>query len=924
MKIVQLLVCIALSMSSTMVLAQSTVTGRITSADKPGGLMGVNVQVKNTANTTATDKNGNYTLKNVADGAMLVVSYIGYKTVTVAATSNNVTLVADQGELNQVTVTAGNKPTRKLQTSTAVEIISAKALKASKPEGIAEAVGTAPGLYVNTSQGRRGGIVTRGFPDGGNPQGGLDYTSILIDGLPSFGSTGRLPEAGFGFDNNVERVEVVRGSAATLFGRSSAAGAINVISKMGGEATHGSFKFTTYNNAFDDNNKQLNYRADANVNGSITKDKRLRYNIGGWFLDDKGFKNTGYNDRGRQLRGNLDYLIPNGKGHIRAYFLSTNFVFQNLTDAPADLNTLKIAGGYKNTDALQNFSQFYSKNYTLYESGGGFPTRRVTSNGTDSTSRSVRQAMQDNSYGRTNLVGLNVGYTLAKNFTIEEKFRTQSMKNGTKYSFALPAYYLSNSVARLLLDGDSRDGDAVNEVRLRLKVQSQDGNTTHNFTAGQYTAVTKLRPTTYSFLHVLNPSNRDSVKFAPLAPPFVTAPWSGSFDYPRGSITRRGQYTETVSSFFFGDDVTVKEKLNINAGLRFDQVTIDMQETKKPYDVVLTRNVKHKDYSASLGFNYLLNPTSAVYGNVTRAFRAPDYTAYTSLEWISFTDRRFLRATDGINKNEIVINTELGYRTTIGDNVSFDVAAFRTKINNRLATIFENGILISKPFGSNRIYGAEMSVTYIPEMIKGLTVRSNITYQKSEFTEFKIAIGKSSSATNPLAGSGAGTLSNVDITGNLYGNTLINEGGGNYSLDLKGKQLPGLPSVIWNTNINYLHQKFGVDFSSNYNANRYIDPTNILKYNDLKILNMGAYARLQAKQGKQSNEIRIGIQVKNMLNNADIQNIAGLNASELTLGQKQRTPNYVSTVGASTGTPIWGQGYAQLPRRWLVYVAFDF
>jgi outer membrane receptor protein involved in Fe transport len=896
--------------------SQTTVTGKVTTVENPNGLMGATIQEMGTNNTTATDKDGNFSLKISKSDAKLSISAIGFKTVTVDANGSlSISLVTDLSEFNQVTITANRTPTRKLQTTTAVEIIGAKALKAIKPEGIAEAVSTAPGLYVNTSQGRRGGIVTRGFPDGGNPQGGLDYTAILIDGLPSFGSTGRLPEAGFGFDNNVEKVEVVRGSAATLFGRSSAAGAINVISKTGGEKLGGSARFTSYNNAFDDGKKQLNYRWDLNLNGSLTKNKRLRFNIGGWFLDDKGFKNTGFNDKGHQVRGNIDYLIPNGKGKVRVFFMNSDFVFQNLTDIPADISAMKIAGGYKNTQTLQNFSQFYSKNYTVYESGGGFPSRIVLDKNGDSIVRSVRQAMQDNSYGKTKMIGTNIEYNLGKNITIEEKFRTQSMRNGTKYSFALPSYYLNNSVARLLLDGDSKDGDVVNELRLRARFTSEN-NVTHSLTAGHYYAATYLRPTTYSFLHVMNPSNPDDTKFAPLAPPFVNVPWSGSNDYPRGSITRRGEYTEKVTSTFFGDEVKVKEKLIINLGLRFDKVTIDMEETKKPYDFIQTRNASHKDWSASVGVNYLVSPKSAVYANITRAFRAPDYTAYTSLEWISFTDRRFLRATDGINANEIVFNTEAGYRTTVGDNLSFDIAAFRTKISNRLATIFENGILVAKPFGSNRIAGAELSISYVPEMVKGLSIRTNVTYQKAIFTDFKIPIAKGTGATSALAGSG-GALSNVDINGNLFGNTLINEGGGNYSLDVKGKQLPGIPSLIWNTNINYLHDYFGVDASTNINANRYVDPTNVLKYNTLKIINFGAFARPKIKGFK---DVRIGVQVKNLFNNNDIQNIAGLSASELTLGQKQRTPNYTS----STNVPVWGQGYAQLPRRWSIVFSLDF
>jgi iron complex outermembrane recepter protein len=892
--------------------AQVKVSGRVADATTNEPLAGASVTEKNTNNGTVTDENGNFSITVRTANASLVIGYVGRRTETYALngrTSLEARLTGDISDLSVVTVTAGRKPMRKIETTTAVEIISSKQLRVSKPEGIAEAISAAPGLYVNTSQGRRGGIITRGFPDGGNPLGGLDYTAILIDGLPAFGSTGRIPEAGFGFDINVDRVEVVRGSAATLFGRASAAGAINVISKTGGSTLGGSVRMTTYNNVFKEGGDGMNYRLDYNLNGPLTKDKRIRFNIGGWFLNDKGFKNTGYKDDGYQLRGNVDFKLDENLGHINVYFLHSDYVFQNLTDVPADLNTMKTAGNWKNYQTMQNFPAFYDVRYTVYESGGGFPTRRVNTGPgkPDSISRTVRNAMNDNSYGRATQVGITTDLNLGSGFSFENRLRYQSIKSGTKYSFALPSFYRNNSVARLLLDGDAKDNDLINEARLKKSISGE--HVTHDLVLGAFLSNTQLNPTTYSFLHVVNPANADTLKFAPLAPPFVTAPWSGTLAFPRGSITRRGEYFENVGSLFVGDEIKVDRKLTINMGLRYDWVYINMVETKKPYDVPLRRKVRHKDWSGSIGVNYMLKPTSSVYFNFNRAFRAPDYTAYTSLEWISFTDRRFLRANDGINENENIINTEAGYRTSIGD-FSFDVAAFYTKISNRLATIFQNGIATSVPFGSNRISGAEISASYNSSFIRGLSIRSNVTLQKAEFTEFKIAIGRGGVLGN------AATALNVNVTGDLYGNKLIDEGGGNYSLDLKGKQLPGIPSMIWNSSVIYAHKYFGLDFSSNFNGKRFADPTEIIRYDNLIILNAGGYIRLPLR-GRQ--EVRLGAQVKNLSNRQSVQNIAGLSASELALGQKQKTANWSDVT-----SPIWGQGYVQLPRRVLITLGFDF
>lgn len=61
----------------------STVTGTV--LDKDGAVIGATVVVKNTTNGTATDIDGNFTLKNVdAQKGVLVVTYVGYQPQEVA------------------------------------------------------------------------------------------------------------------------------------------------------------------------------------------------------------------------------------------------------------------------------------------------------------------------------------------------------------------------------------------------------------------------------------------------------------------------------------------------------------------------------------------------------------------------------------------------------------------------------------------------------------------------------------------------------------------------------------------------------------------------------------------------------------------------------------------------------------------------
>ena len=74
-----------------------TVTGTVTdSTEEP--MIGATVQIDGTKNVVVTDLDGNFTLKNVAPKATLVVSYIGYKTEKIAVNGQstiNVVLTED-------------------------------------------------------------------------------------------------------------------------------------------------------------------------------------------------------------------------------------------------------------------------------------------------------------------------------------------------------------------------------------------------------------------------------------------------------------------------------------------------------------------------------------------------------------------------------------------------------------------------------------------------------------------------------------------------------------------------------------------------------------------------------------------------------------------------------------------------------------
>lgn len=930
---------------------QVMVTGKVT-ADKKA-VDGVTVTEKGTKNGVVSDRDGKFMIKVKSANAVLNITALNYGDQTISLngrTSIDVSLVEETNQLNEVSVTAGRQPVRKLETTQAVDIISNKVLKSLKPESFAEAVTMTPGVFANNSQGRRGGVIIRGFPDG-NPLGGLVYTSILIDGLPAFGSAGRLPDAGFGFDDNVEKVEVVRGSTATVYGRSAAAGVINVISKTGGEETRGSVKLSRYDNIHTDNS-YFNYRVDWNMNGSVTKDKLVRYNIGGWFMDDRGYRKTGYNDNGYQIRGNFDFINPDKKGKVRLGFILAKYSFQNLTDVPVDPFTMKLVPSWQNTSSFvfpaftsTTYSVFGVRSSTTLPRPGGIAVNDASGN---QITRNIGNELANNNISKNLQLNFAIDRDLGNNWYLENKFRYQALSSGTKYPFAIPSFYNSDGrystatlptplvpgtvytssggAFRLMLDGDAADDDMMNE--LRIKKTWNTGNTKQTFQLGYYFSSTNLRPTTYSYSHFVNPQDPFNLQLingiipARLATsPVGSIPLNitianASASPQRGSITRRGIYTEQVNALFGGYEVKFNDKFTMNLGARYDWLFMNLQETKSPFDSAIKRTEKFGDYSASIGFNYLFDRATSVYANFNRAYRMPDYTAFTSLEYVgptanNATASTLLRLPNGLSANEIITSFEVGFRKQIGD-FGVDLALYHNDIKNRLASVFENGLLVSKPFGSNRIKGAEISVSYNPStVLKGLSIRSSLTLQSAKFTDFKISNGASGGIIGRQS-----NLPDVDINGNLFGLRVINEGNNQTSIDVIGNKLPGVADYIWNTTALYQHKWFGLDFSANVNGKRYADATNLINLGSLSVINVGGYVRVGMKDHK---EVRIGLQCKNIGNKQAVQNIAGLSENTTAFGQLQTTPTF-----NNAGTPIWGQGYLQLPRRWIAYISFDF
>lgn len=135
--------------------------------------------------------------------------------------------------LDGLVVTASPTPRAAGDVARSVTVLDGAELRARGHSLLSEALRDVPGISV--VRGGSFGAVTSVFMRGGES----DYVQVLVDGVQVNSPGGAFDFAGLTLDN-VERVEVVRGPASSLYGSDAVAGVIHVITRAGRGAPEGS------------------------------------------------------------------------------------------------------------------------------------------------------------------------------------------------------------------------------------------------------------------------------------------------------------------------------------------------------------------------------------------------------------------------------------------------------------------------------------------------------------------------------------------------------------------------------------------------------------------------------------------------------------------------------------------------------------
>lgn len=247
------------SNSNSMAQANSSriVTGKVTDASGEA-LIGLTVKVAGTSAATATDIDGNYSIKVPAGGSELEFSYIGYQTVKQPISGKDkidIVMRDNTKLLDEVVVTAMGIARKEETLSYSTQTVGGDELTRAKEANLINSLqGKSAGLVITPNSGGAGGaskILLRGNAS----MLGNNSPLIVIDGVPMQNSVnGQMDMDGGGATmmadgskessdalsqlnpDDIESITVLKGAnSAALYGSAASNGVLMITTKKGKE-----------------------------------------------------------------------------------------------------------------------------------------------------------------------------------------------------------------------------------------------------------------------------------------------------------------------------------------------------------------------------------------------------------------------------------------------------------------------------------------------------------------------------------------------------------------------------------------------------------------------------------------------------------------------------------------------------------------
>jgi iron complex outermembrane receptor protein len=738
---------------ATHVAAQTGSIAGTVSDERGSPLAGAQVLIEQIGKVAVTGTNGGYVLDAVAAGThVLRVRLIGYRAQTQSVTvtagaraTQDFTLVPDPLNLEAVVVTGTEAPRTKLETSNAVTVLSAADVTQAAPRSTTEMLRYVPGFTRVESS---GGEVNENISMRGVL--GVEYVMFMEDGLPVFPTMHTFfmnADNLFRPDENIERVEVVRGGGSALFGSNTPGAIINFINKTGGPQVGGTMKVTAATEDL--------ARYDFNLNGPFGD--AWRFNVGGFYRYDHGVRDPGFPGiRGGQLKASVTRELPNGDATLSLKYIDdrNQFILPLPFQNPSDPQYVPGFGDYgsMNTNEGLDISIPIPTGRLTLPLGDGLRTKAYWLTlhtrfrfGDGWQVENAGQVMQNNQ-------GWNAILT-SQMFTASD-FVTQTLSNigltadSTRLVFTNHFDQFGNHATfdtpngLLSAGGEWHVEKPLTAFQDQLQVKKSFDRV--DFSGGMYFA-TYTQGNRWFFTDILT-DVRDIPQFVDLlaftGPDTIHVTSNGFRNYLSNYVNGNGQ--ASIFSAVGGASVRLTDRLRADLGYRYElnnfvqssenTTTSDLDgDPQTVYDNETFGNGTFRhfdrtlhDWAGSVGLNYAVTPELSVYALGSRAYKMPALDEFLNAQAEAQVDLFGARR---------VYSGEGGVKYA-SRRVSFTVNGFYTVLKNIIGqgavtdTLTGRTTWIITTSPQQRSRGVEVEGAVVPT--PGLSVIGNATFLKAD------------------------------------------------------------------------------------------------------------------------------------------------------------------------------------------------
>ena len=520
------------------------VTGKVFSQGQPLSSASVFVMGNNSGVTTNAEGQFSIYISNIAN-PQLVISYLGYKSqikkISSKTTDLGIIELEWDNKLEEVVVSGTLKPISKLDSPVPIEVYGQAFFKANPTASVFEALENVNGIrpQLNCSICSTGEIRING-------QEG-SYTMVMIDGLPIISGLSTV----YGFSgipqSLIERIEIVKGPASTLFGSEAVAGVINLITEL--PENSAKLAVESFVSGWGEVNTDLSYKY------SLSKKTTALFGVNYFNYSNPIDKNEdGFTDLTLQNR----ISIFNKFSHANKLSVATRFVYEDRWGG--QMNWLPIHRGgdtvYGESIYTQRFELFgkyqLNKNLTFQFSFNDHNQNSAYGNTLFNASQTIgfgQMIWNKNISNNDLLFGLAYRYSLYDDDTTAT-FNDLSSRNQAS-TIHLPGIFIQNQTQinanNTLLLGFRYDRNSIHgnifTPRINYKINNKDKSSTLRLSTGSGYRVTQL----FTEQHAVLTGAREVVLLDDLNP---ERSWNANVNFVQKFFLKKGVIIDFDLSLF--------------------------------------------------------------------------------------------------------------------------------------------------------------------------------------------------------------------------------------------------------------------------------------------------------------------------------------------------------------------------------------